>query len=154
MFWEVIWSFFATLGFGIIFNVRDENLFFSALGGALGWLFYSLTLNQTGSEIIGMFIASIVISTYSEILARVLKNPVTLFLVCALIPLVPGSGMYNTVFSAVEGRPIESINYLFTTLSLAGVIAVGIILVSTLSRLTQKIMARNSHFKKLQKSKE
>ncbi len=139
MFFQVIYAFIVSLGFGVLFNVRDKNLFFAALGGAVGWFFYSLTVNLSDSNILAMLIASISISIYAEIFSRVLKNPVTLFLVCCLIPLVPGSGMYYTVFEAVNNG-IE-------TLSLAGVIAVGIILVSTLSRLMQKLKIRRTQRK-------
>ncbi|WP_150843901.1 MULTISPECIES: threonine/serine exporter family protein [unclassified Clostridium] len=147
MFFQVIYAFIVSLGFGVLFNVRDKNLFFAALGGAVGWFFYSLTLNLSDSNILAMLIASISISIYAEIFSRVLKNPVTLFLVCSLIPLVPGSGMYYTVFEAVEGNVFDSLNNGIETLSLAGVIAVGIILVSTLSRLMQKLKIRRTQRK-------
>ncbi|WP_346878568.1 threonine/serine exporter family protein [Clostridium sp. UBA7791] len=147
MFLQVIYAFIVSLGFGVLFNVRDKNLFFAALGGAVGWFFYSLTMNLSGSSILAMLIASISISIYAEIFSRVLKNPVTLFLVCSLIPLVPGSGMYYTVFEAVEGNVFGSLNNGIETLSLAGVIAVGIILVSTLSRLMQKLKIRRNQRK-------
>jgi uncharacterized membrane protein YjjB (DUF3815 family) len=147
MFFQVIYAFIVSLGFGVLFNVRDKNLFFAALGGAVGWFFYSLTLNLSGSNVLAMLIASISISVYAEIFSRVLKNPVTLFLVCSLIPLVPGSGMYYTVFEAVKGNVFESLNYGIETISLAGVIAVGIILVSTLSRLFQKLKMRKLQLK-------
>ena len=147
MFLQVIYAFIVSLGFGVLFNVRDKNLFFAALGGAGGWFFYSLTMNLSDSSILAMLIASISISIYAEIFSRVLKNPVTLFLVCSLIPLVPGSGMYYTVFEAVEGNVFGSLNNGIETLSLAGVIAVGIILVSTLSRLMQKIKIRRNQRK-------
>ena len=147
MFFQVIYAFIVSLGFGVLFNVRDRNLFFAALGGAVGWFFYSLTLNLSGSNVLAMLIASISISVYAEIFSRVLKNPVTLFLVCSLIPLVPGSGMYYTVFEAVKGNVFESLNYGIETISLAGVIAVGIILVSTLSRLFQKLKMRKLQLK-------
>lgn len=147
MFFQVIYAFIVSLGFGVLFNVRDKNLFFAALGGAVGWFFYSLTMNLSNSSILAMLIASISISIYAEIFSRVLKNPVTLFLVCSLIPLVPGSGMYYTVFEAVEGNVFGSLNNGIETLSLAGVIAVGIILVSTLSRLMQKLKIRRNQRK-------
>lgn len=147
MFLQVIYAFIVSLGFGVLFNVRDKNLFFAALGGAVGWFFYSITMNLSDSSILAMLIASISISIYAEIFSRVLKNPVTLFLVCSLIPLVPGSGMYYTVFEAVEGNVFGSLNNGIETLSLAGVIAVGIILVSTLSRLMQKLKIRRNQRK-------
>ncbi len=147
MFLQVIYAFIVSLGFGVLFNVRDKNLFFAALGGAVGWFFYSITMNLSDSSILAMLIASISISISAEIFSRVLKNPVTLFLVCSLIPLVPGSGMYYTVFEAVEGNVFGSLNNGIETLSLAGVIAVGIILVSTLSRLMQKLKIRRNQRK-------
>ena len=47
--------------------------------------------------------------------------------------------MYYTVLEAVQGNVMESLNKGIETLSLAGLIALGIIVVSTLSRLVQKI---------------
>lgn len=136
---QIICAFIATLGFGILFNVRDKNLFFASLGGALGWLAYLISMNINGSVMLSTFIASLVISIYAEVFSRVLKNPVTLFLICALIPLAPGSGMYYTILAAVQGDIMQSLNKGIETLSVAGLIALGIITVSTLSRLIQRI---------------
>ena len=136
---QIICAFIATLGFGILFNVRDKNLFFASLGGALGWLAYLISMNINGSVMLSTFIASLVISIYAEIFSRVLKNPVTLFLICALIPLAPGSGMYYTILAAVQGDIMQSLNKGIATLSVAGLIALWIITVSPLSRLIQRI---------------
>lgn len=137
---EIIYAFIVSLGFGVLFNVRGKNLFYAALGGALGWLCYMITINLSASPMLATFLASVTLSIYSEIFSRILKNPVTLFLICALIPLVPGSGMYYTVLEAVQGNVMESLNRGIETLSLAGLIALGIILVSTLSRLIQRVL--------------
>lgn len=138
---QVICAFTATIGFGILFNVRDKYLFYAALGGTLGWLVYLIAMNLNCSVMLSTFIASIVISIYSEIASRVLKNPVTLFLICALIPLAPGSGMYYTILAIVQGNVMDSLTKGIETLSIAGLIALGIILVSTLSRLIQRIIS-------------
>lgn len=136
---QIIYAFIVSMGFGILFNVRDKNLFFAGLGGAIGWFFYLITMQNSNSAMLAIFVGSIAISVCAEIFSRVLKNPVTLFLICALIPLVPGSGMYYTVFYAVQGELMDSINMGFETLALAGLIALGIILVSTISRLIQRL---------------
>lgn len=141
MYANIFWAFISSLGFGFLFNVRDKNLIFSAIGGGIGWYFYALINANFNSAISALFIASIAISIYAEICARILKNPVTVFLVCALIPLVPGGGMYYTVFEAVLGNVNKSLTTGIETLSQAGAIAIGIILVSTLSRLLNKIIA-------------
>ncbi len=136
---SVLYAFISSLGFGILFNVRGKNLIIASIGGGLGWLFYLIIKNSTGSEIVALFVASIVISVFSEIFARIMKNPVTIFLICALIPLVPGGGMYYTTFEAVQGNVSKSIVLGIQTLFNAASIAVGIILVSTISKIINKL---------------
>ncbi len=136
---SIFYAFISSLGFGILFNVRGKNLIIASIGGAFGWLFYTLTFNSTQSEVVALFIASIAISVYSEIFARVMRNPVTIFLICALIPLVPGGGMYYTTFEAVLGNINKSIVLGIQTLFNAASIAVGIILVSTISKILNKL---------------
>jgi uncharacterized membrane protein YjjB (DUF3815 family) len=136
---SVIYAFISSLGFGILFNVRGKNLLIASMGGGLGWLLYSLIISSGGAEIVALFIASIVISIFSEVFARIMKSPVTVFLICALIPLVPGGGMYYTTFEAVQGNINESIVLGIQTLFNAASIAVGIILVSTISKIFTRL---------------
>ena len=86
---QIIVAFFASLGFGIIFNIKGKNLIFAAIGGGLSWFFYLFLTQNKISPILSLFIASIIFSIYSEICARYLKTPVTTLVICALIPLVP-----------------------------------------------------------------
>lgn len=122
--------------FGVLFNVKGKNLFFSGLGGGLGWFSYEL-LSYLGlsNSSYALFIATIVMSVYSEIMARVLKQPVTIFVVSAMIPLVPGSGMYYTTFAAVTGDLAKCLTVGVKTFYDAGSIAIAIIFVSTLARI-------------------
>lgn len=144
---ETIVSIIATLGFGIIFNIKGKKLFFASLGGGISWFVYALCLNFNLTEISSLFISSVVFSTYSEIFARILKTPVTTLVVCALIPLVPGGGMYYTMFEAVTGDINKSLELGLNTIASAGVLALGVIFVSTLTRLImshkRKIEAKN-----------
>ena len=96
---------------------------------------YSLPLELGFSEINCLFISSVIFSTYSEILARIFKTPVTTFIVCALIPLVPGSGMYYTMREAISGNVSKSLELGLNTLASAGVLALGVLFVSTITRL-------------------
>lgn len=128
-------SFFATFGFCIAFNIRGKKIIFAAIGGAISWFFYSLPLHLGLSEISSLFISSIIFSTYSEILARIFKTPVTTFVVCALIPLVPGSGMYYTMREAISGNISKSLELGLNTLASAGTLALGVLFVSTITRL-------------------
>lgn len=136
---ETIVSFIATFGFGIIFNIKGKKLFFASLGGGLSWFIYAICLDYGLTEISSLFLSSIIFSTYSEIFARILKTPVTTLVVCALIPLVPGGGMYYTMFEAVTGDINKALELGLKTISSAGTLALGVIFVSTLTRL---IMSR------------
>lgn len=131
---QVIVAFFAAFGFGIIFNIKGLKLIFSSIGGSLSWFCY-LYLNTNGmSVILSLFISSIIFSIYSEICARYLKTPVTTIVICALITLVPGAGMYETMYQTILGNVSGALEIGLNTLASAGVLALGIIFVSTITR--------------------
>lgn len=132
---ESFFSGVATLAFAVMFNIRGKFLIWAGIGGFFSWFCYLLGLDKFHNTAMAMFIASICLSIYSEILARKLKTPVTTLVICALMPLVPGSGMYYTMYSAVHGDITATWNLAASTLSSAGVLALGVILVSTLTRL-------------------
>ena len=106
----IIASFVASLGFGVLFNIQGNKLLLAGIGGSIGGGVYSFILYQGYSEMIAMFFASIAFSLYSEVIARVIKTPVTVFIICALIPLVPGGGMYRTMLQAIQGHAFEALN--------------------------------------------
>lgn len=143
-------AFFSTLGFGILFNIKGHKLFYAGLGGGLSW-FISLYCENLGLDTTAsFFIASIIFSIYSEIMARVLKTPVTTLIICSLIPLVPGGGMYYTMYEAINGNIMESIELGLNTIANAGSLALGIIFVSTLTRLLM-LARRRREVKELEK---
>jgi uncharacterized membrane protein YjjB (DUF3815 family) len=132
-------AFLSSIGFGIIFNIRGKNLIIASLGGGLGWLTYLLVLRLQPSLVFSLFIASMVVSIYSEIMARVFKNPVTIYIICAIIPLVPGGGMYFATLEAVRGNFDAALSKSVVTLFSAGAIAIGIVFVSSISTIFKKI---------------
>ncbi|MDV4152422.1 threonine/serine exporter family protein [Clostridium sp. AL.422] len=150
MFIQSLFGFFAALGFGILFNIKGNKLFYAGLGGGLSWFISiyceSLGFNTTSS----FFISAIIFSIYSEIMARILKTPVTTLIICALIPLVPGGGMYYTMYEAINGNIMESIEIGLDTISNAGSLALGILFVSTLTRLLM-LAKRKREFKEIEK---
>jgi uncharacterized membrane protein YjjB (DUF3815 family) len=132
-------AFLSSIGFGIIFNIRGKNLFIASVGGGLGWFTYLLVLRLQPSLVFSLFIASMIVSIYSEIMARVFKNPVTIYIICAIIPLVPGGGMYFATLEAVRGNFDAALSKSVVTLFSAGAIAIGIVFVSSISTIFKKI---------------
>ena len=128
-------SFIACLGFCITFNFHNwKHSVASSLVGALGWYIY-LLFAFTGNDILQFFIATIAISICSEILARLFKAPVTGFVLVALLPLVPGGGIYYTMRYCIAGNIPLFIEKCLHTFGIAGAIAVGVMLVSSSVRL-------------------
>ena len=123
------------VAFGIIFNVKGRNLYYAAIGGAIGWLSYLATAHLMTTDILGYFCAACAISIYSEIFARLKKCPVTVCLVPGLIPLVPGSGIYRTMQYCVSGQTDLFWQTGLYTLEVAAVIGFAMICVSSLVRM-------------------
>lgn len=129
----------ASFGFGILFNIRGNKLFAAALIGGAGGLIYDLMLRLGYSEAWNLFVTSSCISLMSELCARFLKCPVTTFLICAIIPLVPGSGMYYTMLEVVQNRLDGAIVLGVDTIIQACSIAIGCILVSSMVQMIYQI---------------
>lgn len=135
----VFFSFVASGGFAVVYNIHGMGVFISALGGALGWLTYLLSAPLLQSDISQTFLAAVVISAYAEIMARLRKYPVTGYLLAAFFPLVPGSGIYYTMEHAINGEIDAFLVSFLHTLGVAGAIAVGVLLVSSIVRMWQNI---------------
>lgn len=128
-------AFFASLCYSFIFNVKGKKIWIAGLIGAIGGLCYKIIIYFDGSELFANFIGVVALSFLSEIFARKCKTPVTTFLGISLIPLVPGAGMYQTMLRAIHGNATQALKQGLSTISIAGVLAFGILLVSTIMRL-------------------
>ena len=132
---ECIGSFIGCLGFAILFNIHGFGGVLCTLGGVTTWIIYSFTLQYTGSEILGYFFGSVFSAVYSEIMARVRKCPTIAYLVVSIFPLIPGAGVYYTMNYAVRNNMELFASRGMFTAAIAGVMAVGILLVSTSVRM-------------------
>ena len=131
-----LYAFLACIGFSLLFNIHGAaGMLICAGGGALGWLVYLLAAPLVHSDITQSFLAALVISAWSEIMARLRRCPVTSYLLVALFPLVPGGGIYYTMEHAMSGETALFLESLLHTLGLAGALAVGVLLVASLARL-------------------
>lgn len=132
---ECIACFVGCIGFFIIFNIHGPGGLLCALGGMLTWLAYSLILHFGGGDILAYFWATVVASSYAEIMARIRKYPAISYLVISAFPLIPGAGVYYTMNHAVRGDMASFASQGIHTIAIAGVMAVGILLASTIIRL-------------------
>ena len=137
-----VYAFLACIGFSMLFNIHGAGMLICAGGGGLGRLCYLLTGPLVGNDIIQSFFAALVISAWSEVMARLRKCPVTSYLLVALFPLVPGGGIYYTMEHALNGDTELFLDTLMHTLGLAGALAVGVLLVASVVRLFTPYQSR------------
>ena len=130
----VLFAFLACGGFAVIYNIHGPGILICAFGGALGWLSYLLSAPILQSDISQTLVAAIVISAYSECMARVRKCPVTGYLLVAIFPLVPGGGIYYAMSYCVAGDTGRFLDTLLHTFGMAAALAVGAMLTSSLFR--------------------
>ena len=116
----------------VLFNIDRHKIFWTGLGGALGWLVYSLVLAGTKSPVMASFWGAFAVNLYSEIMARVKHTPASMFYVPGIFPLVPGITAYGTISLVAEGKYSAALQQGALTLGMAGGIGFGIMLSATL----------------------
>jgi len=125
----------AVMGFSIIFNVPRKEIIFCGLTGVAGWVVFTLVSNNlTESIIAATFFATITVTIFARILSNARKMPSTIYMIPGIIPLVPGLRIYFTMLYAVTGEFSNAAHAGATALSIAGVIAVGLLVVLSLPR--------------------
>lgn len=140
-----VYSFCACFAVGIVFNLQKDHLIIAAFAGAFGWAAYLLSHYFIANEIICYFISGVAIALYAEVMARVCKCPVSSFLTVSIIPTVPGGGMYYTMEYCIRGDISMFASTGLRTFSIAGAIALGIVMVASVVRL-KKTMQRPTYF--------
>jgi uncharacterized membrane protein YjjB (DUF3815 family) len=129
---QVVAAYFVTIFFSIMFNTSKKQLFISGIVGALGWWGYLIMVHNGYSVVTGSFIGALIVSLLSFIFSRFRKSPVTIFQIPGIIPLVPGMGMYRTLYAVIDEDYSAVAKHLFETLQIAGSIAVAMMLVFSL----------------------
>ncbi len=132
---QILASMVGCIGFFILFNIRGPGGFLCALGGTITWASYCLTAFFGGKVLMCYFIAALVAAAYSEIMARIRKSPAIAYLVISIFPLIPGASIYYTTNYFVLGDMSGFAAQGKHTIGIAGVIAVGILMISALVRL-------------------
>ena len=128
-------SFVACTGFVIVFNIHGHGNLLCAVGGAITWGAYCVSEALGCDSLLCCFIATCIAAAYSEAMARVRKYPAISYLVISLLPLIPGAGIYYTARQAIGGKLSLATEFGINTLATAGVMAAGILVVSTAVRM-------------------
>lgn len=133
---QLISVFIGVVGFAVLLEVPKKYIAFCGLAGMIGWAAYlaAKMLLPVGS----VFFSSFCVAFLSQIFARRLKCPVTVFLIPGIYPSVPGAGIYRTVYYVLMRENTLAGHYLLETLTTAGMIALGIYIVDILWNLKKQ----------------
>ncbi len=129
----------AVVGFGLLFNIPKKAFPLAALAGGLGWISYVYFLQVLDSVIGATFMGTCVLAIISEIFARTFKETVTVFTIPAIIPLVPGSGMYYSMLAIIDSDYALFASVGSQTLFIAASISAALLIVSSTTRIVMNI---------------
>ncbi len=128
---QILYAFLGSYGFALMFNQKPLSRALPAsLGGAVSWAVYLVCADRGASVFFCAFAGGLVACLYSELLARLLKAPTTVFCTAAVIPLIPGGSLYHTMRNAISGDSAQFREFGSATLYTSLGIAVGIALVT------------------------
>ncbi len=99
---QIISGALACVGFSYWFRLTGLKILWCALGAALCWGVYLAAYHLLYPTVFGSTIlASVVCGLYGQILARLNRAPATIFTTICLLPLIPGSSLYYSIYGVV-----------------------------------------------------
>ncbi|MDD3334473.1 MAG: threonine/serine exporter family protein [Eubacteriales bacterium] len=125
-------AFVGALGFGALMHAPMKALTVSSAIGSLGYVIYWLCPQLGMQEAVAMFLAAFVASAAGQIAARKMRMISTIFTTVAILPLVPGIGLYRSMWALGQGETRLGASIAVETMALILMIALGVALGSTL----------------------
>ena len=132
---KTIFSFFATVAFGKLFDCPKNCLYKAGFVGMVGFGVYIVLLSGLGlSSMLSNFAGTVALSLCSEVFARWYRQPVPIFSIPGVIPLVPGLPLYRAMnYTMLDSYSMGMHTFIGAALD-ATAIAIGILLVSGLAK--------------------
>lgn len=130
---QMILSLVSTMAFAAFFSAPKKSIPVAGFLGMLNWSIFLIISDVLGhSKVSAAFIGTLVASILGELAAQNFKKPATVFVIPCLLPLVPGAGVYYTMFDFINKKATAA-STAMETLLIAGAMAFGIIVSSVFS---------------------
>lgn len=153
---QVAGAFMAVLSFGLVLDLPKKYLGWSGVTGGVCWLVYILVKGGSGSLVFAAFLSGLAVALMAHLLARGLHAPVTVFLIPGILPLVPGTSIYNCVYNIIRSSREQSTYYLIETMQIAGAIAMAVFLMDSMFKMRRNdaVRTKNGRTKNSEKQAE
>ena len=132
---DLVFCFLTTLTFAFLMSAPLRAKLLSAGIATAGYLIYDIFIMQEMSVLLAFFAGTVVIAVLAEVTARLAKMPATLFIYPAVIPLVPGLGLHQTMLCLMQGDYAGFGQTGTQTALIAGVMAAGVAIVNLTVRV-------------------
>ncbi len=142
---QLLLAYITTVGYAIPANSPKKLIPYSALVGALGYIIFFTMGKLNINYIISSFIAAFFIGLCGETLSRLLKSPATLFVLPAMITLVPGGGMYYSMSHLIEQNYEAFVLKAVETFLIAASLSMGIVFSTIFSRSLKRNRKKKVH---------
>ncbi|MGD9569256.1 MAG: threonine/serine exporter family protein [Sedimentibacter sp.] len=129
---EILYCFTATYFFAMLMNAPKKTLVLSSIIASFGYLVYEFFIIKN-MPLLGFFLGTTFIASFGEIFARKFKMPATIFIFPAVIPIVPGIGLYNTILAFVQEDIFLALETGVNTILNISCMAIAMALVSLLA---------------------
>ncbi|WP_077623622.1 threonine/serine exporter family protein [Sediminibacillus massiliensis] len=135
---QLITSFIAAAGFGILFNAPKNSLIQCGIVGMLGWVLY-FGLAAEGTDAVPATLAgATLVGGLSQVCARFYKTPVIIFNVSGIIPLVPGGLAYDAMRNFVVNDYNLAVQLAAKAFLISGAIAIGLVFSEVVNQIIKK----------------
>ena len=131
-------------GFAFFFNAKKSQILCAAISGLMVSGLYLLLTSQYESILLDNMVCAMCVTAYAEIFARIMKAPSSVFLLPAIIPMVPGGYLYYAMYGLVTGAESEAWQNANATMLTGLGIAMGILIVSVVVSGIDMIKNSNS----------
>lgn len=122
-----------SLAFAILYNVPRKFYMCAAFTGMAGWFCYYLIVPFTDTAVASFF-GAVGVVLVSRIFAVWKKCPITVFLISGIFPLVPGAGVYYTMYYLVSNELTLAAIKGLESLKIAFGIVLGIVFIVTIPK--------------------
>ncbi|RVU55176.1 threonine/serine exporter family protein [Anaerosphaera multitolerans] len=118
---------FAAMGFAFYFNCPKKAIITSCLFAGIAWTIFKFTLIKTNNYFLAGLYSAFILGLLGEFAARKLKNPATVFIIPGLTPMVPGAGVYYSMYYLINENSKLAQESALETFFIASSLAVGLV---------------------------
>ena len=136
-------AFIGAVGFTFLVHAPVKAILPSGLIAAVSYVFYWLMQRWGVADALAVFSGALLGSLLGHLLARKLRMIHTVFLMAAIVPVVPGLGLYRMMASFGRGETTLGANLGIEAMITIAMLALGLSMGSFISRVIHNAGMKN-----------